>query len=84
VLASSDNLVNWASHKVLLYEWEDERLIESQSKIGFQYVDWLFDGDNDIIFVSRTAYAGAHNYHDANYMTFHRLKNYKKYLSERM
>ncbi len=44
---------------------------------GFQYVDWLFDGD-DLIFVSRTAYNGAHNYHDANHLTFHRVKNFAR------
>ncbi|MFC6100287.1 sialidase family protein [Olivibacter domesticus] len=48
---------------------------------GFQYVDWLFDG-NDLIVLSRTAYndgeGGAHNNHDANYLTFHRIKNFRK------
>ena len=45
-------------------------------------IEGQFDG-RDIIFLSRTAYddglGGAHNNHDANYLTFHRLKNYKKY-----
>jgi len=47
---------------------------------AFQYVDWLFDGD-DMIALSRTAYdddaGGAHNYHDANYLTFHRVANFR-------
>ena len=47
---------------------------------GFQYVDWQFEG-NDIIFVSRTAYddglGGAHTYHDANYLTFHRIPGFR-------
>lgn len=42
---------------------------------GFQYVDWLFDGD-DIVFVARTAFNGAHTMHDANFLTFHRIRNY--------
>jgi hypothetical protein len=47
---------------------------------GFQYVDWLFDGD-DLVVVSRTAFddveGGAHDYHDANYLTFHRVKDFR-------
>jgi predicted neuraminidase len=47
---------------------------------AFQYPDWLFDG-NDIIAVSRTAYddglGGAHNFHDANFLTFHRVANFR-------
>ena len=79
VLASSKDLFRWECHVVLLYEWENERLVNRESKIGFQYVDWLIDGD-DLLFVSRTAYKGAPNFHDANYITFHRLKNFRKYL----
>lgn len=48
---------------------------------AFQYLDWRFDGE-DIIAVSRTAFdepSGlAHNQHDANYMTFHRFKNFRE------
>jgi hypothetical protein len=47
---------------------------------GFQYVDWLFDGD-DIIAACRTAYdddgTGAHSFHDANFLTFHRIANFR-------
>ncbi|QDT18008.1 sialidase family protein [Alienimonas californiensis] len=47
---------------------------------AFQYVDWLYDGD-DLIVLSRTAYAdglgGAHRAHDANLLTFHRVENYR-------
>lgn len=49
-------------------------------KHAFQYPDWQFDG-KDIIAVSRTAYddnrGGAHSYHDANYLTFHRIKDFR-------
>jgi hypothetical protein len=48
---------------------------------GFQYADWQFDGD-DIIAVVRTAFddgeGGAHTYHDANFLTFHRWKNFRE------
>lgn len=47
---------------------------------GFQYVDWLFDGD-DIVALSRTAFdddaGGAHDFHDANFLTFHRVENFR-------
>jgi hypothetical protein len=46
-----------------------------------QYVDWVFDGD-DIAALSRTAYddglGGAHNQHDANFITFHRIRNFRE------
>jgi hypothetical protein len=49
-------------------------------KHGFQYVDWQFDG-NDIIAACRTAWddaeGGARNNHDANFLTFHRWKNFR-------
>ena len=52
---------------------------------AFQYVDWVFDGD-DIVYLSRTAYddghGGAHRAHDANYTTFHRIPQFRSHLSE--
>jgi hypothetical protein len=73
-LTSSPDLTNWTVCSVLLHH-EDHR------KHGFQYVDWLFDGE-DIIAACRTAYddeaGGAHNHHDANFLTFHRIKDFRK------
>jgi len=64
--------------------WKVESIIlQSPNPVcdGFQYADWLFDGD-DIIFASRTAAfdgaANAHNQHDANFLTFHRIKNFRE------
>ncbi len=45
-------------------------------KIGFQYVDFSIEGD-DIIFLCRTAINNAHNMHDSNYSTFHRIENFR-------
>ena len=74
VLKSSPDLKNWTVHKILLEHPDVE-------KHGFQYVDWQFD-DRHIIFLSRTAYydefGGARNFHDANFLTFHRIKNFRK------
>lgn len=70
-LVSSPDLRAWTTRTVLLYHPEVK-------KHGFQYVDWMFEGD-DLIAACRTAYddgvGGAHNNHDANFLTFHRWKN---------
>ena len=46
--------------------------------VGFQYPSFLIDGD-DICLLSRTAYGGAANFHDANQITFHRIRNFRQY-----
>lgn len=73
-LTSSANLRQWTVRRVLL-EHPDTL------KHGFQYVDWLIE-DRDIIAVCRTAFddalGGAHNYHDANLMTFHRFADFRE------
>ncbi len=70
-LVSSTDLDHWQVRRDLLRddrEW-------APRYTGFQYVDWLFD-DPDIIVASRTAWNGAHTCHDANYLTFHRVRGY--------
>jgi len=75
-LLSSPDLLRWTLRKVVLSHPDD-------LKHGFQYPDWAFDG-RDILLVSRTAYddaeGGAHNQHDANFLTFHRIKKFRKLL----
>ena len=72
-LVSSPDLRQWRVDHVVLHHPDDELH-------AFQYVDWIFDGD-DIVFASRTAAddeeGGAHNYHDANYLTHHRLSSFR-------
>jgi len=70
-----------------LRRWDTEHLLLSHddpTEHAFQYVDWVF-ADDDITFVSRTAHhdghKAAHNFHDANFLTFHRLENFRRYLS---
>lgn len=73
VLCSSPDLRDWTVEK---------EVISSNNCFfhGFQYVDWTFDG-NDIIAVSRTAFSenrGLPNrQHDANFLTFHRIRNFR-------
>ncbi|MCX7826444.1 MAG: glycoside hydrolase, partial [Verrucomicrobiae bacterium] len=72
-LACSPDLADWTVRCILLYH-------PDIVKVGFQYVDWQFDGD-DLIAVCRTAYddglGGARNNHDANFLTFHRIANFR-------
>jgi len=73
VLISSTDLRNWKVESPLFFHADDK-------KHAWQYVDWLFEDEN-IIFVSRTAYedglGGAPRGHDANYLTFHRIKGFR-------
>ena len=71
-LLVSDDLKSFSTARVLL----DHRG-EDTEHIGFQYVDFEFVGD-DIVFLSRTAFNGAHSYHDSNYITFHKIKNFRE------
>lgn len=66
-----------------LRKWEVRAIIITHPEVekhGYQYVDWLFEGD-DIVAVVRTAHddglGGAHNFHDANFMTFHRIEGFR-------
>jgi hypothetical protein len=78
-LHSSPDLVRWDHCLTLLEDDQDLPWEQSVRCTGFQYVDWQFDGD-DLIYLVRTAYGGAHNFHDANRITFHRLADYTRYL----
>ena len=80
-LYTSRDLLDWRPIKTLI---EDDQGLNHEDSIrltGFQYVDWQFDG-TDLIYLVRAAYRGAVRYHDANRITFHRLKNYPQLLSE--
>ncbi|WP_425398110.1 sialidase family protein [Aeoliella sp.] len=76
-LASSTDLRDWQVHRVLIHDPDLGH--------GFQYADWLFDGA-DMIAVVRTAtddgLGGPHNYHDANFLTFHRIEDYAQAVDE--
>lgn len=80
VLMSSADLRTWTPHHPVIYH-------PDLKNHGFQYVDWLFEGD-DLIVVSRTAcddgLGGADNQHNSNYLTFHRVENFRRYRSEQI
>ena len=76
-LACSKDLENWETVCDLInYEDIDPRTV------GFQYVSFCFDGD-DIIYLCRTAFNGAKNFHDSNYITFHRIKEFRKMIDNK-
>ncbi|MCC7493067.1 MAG: hypothetical protein IT204_11985 [Fimbriimonadaceae bacterium] len=72
-LVSSADLRVWQIHSIELYH-------PDPGAHGFQYPDFQIVGD-DLLLVSRTAYddglGGAHNAHDANLLTFHRLPGFR-------
>ncbi|MBQ7223989.1 MAG: hypothetical protein IJX06_00300 [Clostridia bacterium] len=72
-LLTSPDCKNWTVARDLL----DYRH-ESADEVGFQYVNMQFDGE-DIVYLCRTAINGAHNFHDSNYSTFHRIANFRRY-----
>lgn len=77
-LMSSPDLKSWTMHKIILEHPDVE-------KHAFQYVDWQFEG-KDLIVASRTAFddetGGAFKAHDANYLTFHRIGDFRKLAGE--
>ena len=78
-LNRSQDLIHWEHVVTLLEDDLDLSHADSIRLTGFQYVDWQFDGD-DIIYLVRTAYLGAHNFHDANRITFHKLEAFRQLL----
>ena len=74
-LFSSPDLRNWTKRKTLMEHFEPNPA-EALLTTGFQYVDWQFDGE-DIIYLVRTSYDGAHSFHDSNRITFGRVENFR-------
>jgi hypothetical protein len=72
-LVYSHDLRQWQVRGIILHH-------PDRSHHAFQYADWQFDG-RDIVAAIRTAcddgQGGAHTFHDANYLTFYRIKNFR-------
>ncbi|MBR2508153.1 MAG: exo-alpha-sialidase [Lentisphaeria bacterium] len=81
-LAASEDLIHWYNLGTVL---KDESGLNPDMSIqltGFQYADWHFEKD-DIIYISRTAYRGANSFHNSNRITYHVLKDFRKYWENR-
>lgn len=70
-LVKSPDLETWTLVKDI---WNYEN--SPKAKVGFQYVDWFFEGD-DILMLSRTAMNDAHSFHDSNYSKFFVVKDFR-------
>jgi hypothetical protein len=81
-LCASADLRHWRICATLLADDQNLDEDESRRQTGFQYVDWKFDGAG-IIYLVRTAYGNAHNYHDSNRITYHRYPQIAQILISR-
>jgi len=75
-LIASRDLENWV-HVKDIFDYRDL----PEKDVGFQYIAYLIEGD-DLLFLSRTAFNHAANFHDANYSVFSRIRDFRKYLPE--
>ena len=73
-LVSSADLRTWEERSTVL-RWREGEKLTRQDHFAFQYLDWQFDGD-DLVAVARTAWE-AQSFHNANYLTFHRVRNFR-------
>ena len=78
-LVSSDDMMNWTVEEILLCDRTVMNEMVSITTHGFQYVDWIIDGD-DLLFTVRESMGDAKNWHDSNYLTFYRLSSYSQYV----
>jgi hypothetical protein len=74
MLASSADLRTWREDSIVL-RWRERQMLSGSDRVAWQYLDWQFDGD-DLVAVSRTSWGGQ-NYHNANFMTFHRVSGFR-------
>ncbi|MBQ8214271.1 MAG: hypothetical protein IJZ80_09700 [Clostridia bacterium] len=81
-LAASPDLINWKVIDILLCDRSVMTPLASGRAHGFQYVMWDYDGE-DLIYVVREASGYTKNFHDGQYVTMYRLKNYRELVLER-
>jgi len=76
-LHMSEDLRHWRHVTTLLEDDSGLPPEQSMAQVGFQYVDWQLDGE-EILYVVRAAYRGAHDFHDANHLAFSRIKDFRR------
>ncbi|KAL4437386.1 hypothetical protein ABPG75_004525 [Micractinium tetrahymenae] len=79
VLVHSTDLLSWRIATTVLIPNDGLTWEQSLWMTGYHYADWIVDG-SDILAAVRTAYDGAHSYHDSNRITFKRIGNFRRYL----
>jgi hypothetical protein len=75
MLTSTADLRTWREESIVL-RWREGEILAGADRVAWQYLDWQFEGD-DLVAVSRTSWGGQ-TYHNANFMTFHRVKNFRR------
>ena len=70
-LCVSDDGLSWRTAWVLF-----DYSALNPAEVGMQYPTFIIDGDN-ILWLSRTAFNQAGNFHDANCQTFHVIENFR-------
>ncbi len=80
-LSVSKDAMRWRVVRDLI-NYQDRGWPEGHKLVGFQYPDMMIDGE-DLLYLSRTALNGAHNFHDANTITFHRLEGFRAIIDAR-
>lgn len=68
-LYRSEDLEHWEHHSNIV-NYSHAPLATT----GFQYPSFMFDGEDEILVLSRSAFNGADTFHNNNYVTFHRVK----------
>ncbi len=75
-LAISTDAATWRTVADVI-NYRDNNWPEGPGKTGFQYPSFLLSGQ-DMLAAVRTALHGAFNFHNANAITFHRLRNFRR------
>lgn len=75
-LAVSKDLKNWRVAERIVDAHDSNEML-----CAFQYPDFCIAGD-DLFILSRTAFNGAHSFHDSNAITFHTVRNFRRHLQE--
>ena len=76
----SKDLANWEYAATLLTDNSLLRMDESMYYRGMQYPDFIIDGD-DLCLVLREASENTTYYHNANYITWYKICDFRKYIS---
>ena len=77
----SKDLVHWDILDTVLVDRTMMNFYCSLWKHGFQYVDWIADGD-DLLLAVREAMGNSFNFHDSNHTCVYRIQNYEALINQ--
>ncbi len=76
----SDDLINWSYAATLISDNTLTMLEESVAYYGYQYPDFIING-TDILMVVREASGNTTYFHNANYISYYTVKNFRDLLT---